>query len=257
VARAKLEMVAASAPETPVIVNADDPVLLRETRQLRADPVTFAIDADATYRPSSIETTEVGRQRVQIENHVFELALFGRHQVYNLLAAYAAFRTLGLDFGDVDTAGLTFTTAPMRGQTLEHHGVTFFADCYNANPDSVRSGLASFGATPVAGRRVVILGDMLELGDASPGFHREAGRQAAAIGPDLLILVGAQSVSAATAARESGLPDSTVRHYDSAEECADDLLAALQPGDTVYIKGSRGIALEKIISHWEQKGGKR
>lgn len=257
VARAKLEMVAASSPDTPVIVNADDTVLLNETRQLRPEPITFAIDTDAEFKPSLIKTAEDGGQRVTIDGHVFELALFGRHQVYNLLAAFAAFKTVDLDFGDVDTAGLTFTTAPMRGESVVCHGVTFFVDCYNANPNSVRSGLASFGTMPVSGRRIVILGDMLELGDASPAYHREAGRQAAAIEPDLLVLVGPQSSPTADAARDADLPDSSVRHYETADACASDILSVLEPGDTVYIKGSRGIALEKIVSQWEQKGGER
>ncbi|HVP07236.1 MAG TPA: cyanophycin synthetase, partial [Candidatus Acidoferrum sp.] len=178
------------------------------------------------------------------------------HQVYNLMAAYAVARTLGYRFDAVNTESIAFETAPMRGQTVTSRGVTFIVDCYNANPESVALGLTSLADYPVTGRRIIILGDMLELGDQSVKLHESIGTLLAKEDFDHVALVGPMSKHTAVSARANGVPKKKIAEFDSARDCAQAMLTFLHAGDLVYVKGSRGIGLEVILQSWEQAGGK-
>ena len=255
VAHAKLEMVRMSPKDTPVIINADDPVLVSETARVREDVITFGIKNDATYKPSEITTGADGATVVEIEGNRFRLPLFGRHHVYNLLAAYAIVRTLGYDLSNADTEAIALGTAPMRGEVLVIGGATIIADCYNANPDSVRSVLKSFDELPDDRRRVIVLGDMLELGETEEKYHREIGTLLARTRFDKLVLVGPRCRFTLAAAMEAGLPEYRARHYDDAAACAADVATIFGDNTLALVKGSRGIGLEKVINAWKNLKG--
>jgi UDP-N-acetylmuramoyl-tripeptide--D-alanyl-D-alanine ligase len=253
VAQAKLELVKVVSQDEPVILNADDAVLMAEAKKIRNKFTTFAIDAKADFRPDKFETTDNGTTQVSIEGHTFQLPLVGKHQVYNLVAAYALFRTLGFSFERVDTSRIPLGTAPWRGQIVRRGSVTFLADCYNANPDSVKAGLKAYFDTPGGKRRVVILGDMLELGKSAEEYHREVGRLLAGHVFDLAVFVGDLSRHAMKEAVASGVPKGNVRHYRDAHECSHAMKRFLSDGDFVYVKGSRGVGLEAVLDAFEQK----
>jgi len=248
VARAKLELVRRADASVPVILNADDPVLMSEAKKIRSDYITFALDNEADYTVDDIAITDNGATAVTIDGRRFLLPLIGRHQVSNLLAAYAAFATLGYSFEGVDTEAIRFDTPPMRGQRVTKHDMTFIADCYNANPESVRAGLAAFFEMTVPGRRVVILGDMLELGEKSRDYHREAGERLAQYDFDLAITVGPLSQEIISGAIAQGNPKNIFHHFDNSHDAADAVRALLHEGDFVYLKGSRGIELENVLN---------
>jgi UDP-N-acetylmuramyl pentapeptide synthase len=249
-------MVENSPPEVPVIVNGDDALLLSETKRRRERPITFAVEGPADFKPDRIDPDEsTNETTVTIEGHRFRLALFGRYQVYNLLAAYAAIRTLGYSMETVDTEAINLETAAMRGEEVSRGGVTFVADCYNANPDSVASGLQSFAGRPHAGRKVIILGDMLELGPASEDYHRRAGRLAAQLDFGLLIFVGPLSAGACEAALGEGVPTTRAHHFETVAGVAAVMDGLLKEGDLVFVKGSRGVGLEALIESRPPEGG--
>ncbi len=248
VARAKLELVTAVSREVPLIVNADDPVLMQETRRIRSHPITFAVAGKADFTVQTVEEKPVGGSRVVIDELVFHLPLVGRHQVSNLLAAYAVCRTLGYRFADVNTESLVFETAPMRGQLVRVNGVTLFADCYNANPVSVKAGLEAFFALSGGRRRIVILGDMLELGAQSVAYHEEMGRALSTYQFDLAVFVGNLSRHAMSGLRAAGGQDRKVRFYETAEGCSREMAGYFVDGDFVFLKGSRGIGLEVVMA---------
>lgn len=254
VARAKLELVKAASEDVPVIVNADDAVLMAEVQKLRGNLITFAIDGKADFTPESIEREDKGTTLVTIDSHTFRLPLVGKHQVYNLLAAYAAFRTLGFTFKNIDTLLLPLGTAPMRGQIIQKNGIIFFADCYNANPDSVKAALEAFFETPGGKRRIVILGDMLELGAGGATFHREIGRVLSKHSFNLAVFVGDLSKHTMREVLSSGMEKHKVRHYDNSHECARSMLEYFRENDFVFVKASRGIGLEAVIDAVEQIG---
>jgi UDP-N-acetylmuramoyl-tripeptide--D-alanyl-D-alanine ligase len=120
-------------------------------------------------------------------------------------------------------------------------GGTLIADCYNANPLAMAAALADLAGRP--GRRVAVLGDMLELGPEEERYHREVGEEAARLGVEVLVAVGPRAAWCADAA-DGGAE--TLR-YAGVEEAAEALPALLRPGDVVLLKGSRGMALERLI----------
>lgn len=246
VAQAKLEMVTASAVTIPLVINADDELLKREANKVHKSPVTFAIDSEADFKPSSIEASESG-SRVTINQDSFAIEMFGRHAVYNLLAAYAAVRTLGYDFNKTDTSKIKLAAAPMRGETVNKGGVKIINDAYNANPESVKAGLEAFGNMPAAGRRLLILGDMLELGHRAEKFHRELGNLLAKYEFSFAIVIGDWSRAVLEGARQAGVSANKLRSFRNAEEAASGIGELVRPGDVVYVKGSRGVHLERII----------
>ncbi|MBD3403573.1 hypothetical protein GF420_11805, partial [candidate division GN15 bacterium] len=254
VAKEKLSLLEGS-PDARLIVNADNAILMAEAAKTGREIVTFGIDNEADWRPDSIESDREGNTRVVIEGNPFRVPLFGRHQVSNLLAAYAITRELGYSFKDVNTGSITLSTAPLRGERLELHGVTIIADCYNANPDSVTAGLRSLTRLQRSGRLFVVLGDMLELGEHSRDYHRQVGTLLATLDYDRVLLVGPLSTAILDGALEGGASPSRLTHYETADACADILTDELGAGDLLYVKGSRGIGLEKLIDHWRKYGG--
>ncbi len=252
VARAKFEMVDAGSPDMRIVINADDPVLVAEARKHSRSIVTFGILNPATFTAENVEILRDGSSLVTIEGHRFRSNLFGKHQVYNILAGYAVARTLGYSFDSTNTEKIAFSSAPMRGQIIPCAGVTFIADCYNANPDSVKLGLESFSLIPESGRRVLILGDMLELGEKAEQYHREIGRKLANIRFDLAVLVGPVSAYTLMAAIDAGVPSPRLKHFADAATCAREMLGMIQAGDLVYVKGSRGIGLEVVLNEYQK-----
>jgi UDP-N-acetylmuramoyl-tripeptide--D-alanyl-D-alanine ligase len=235
-----------------MIINADDEILMARARALGRELITFGVRNDAHFYPTVVEHDD-SAVIVTMDGVRFRLPLFGSYQVYNLLAAYALARTLGYDFAQVDTMAIELATSDMRGQTVTRSGITFVADCYNANPESVRVGLQSFAEMDVAGRKVVILGDMLELGVEEVSYHKEMGRQLAAIEFDRAIFVGPLSRYAIDSAVEAGADEDKLTHFESADECAKEIEQILKPGDLVYLKASRGIGLENVLNRFAEE----
>ena len=248
VARAKFEMVEFGPADLKIIINADDPVLMAEARKHPNSIVTFGIHNPATYAAENLQILEDGSSIVTVERKRFRSKLFGKHQVYNILAAYAVARTLGYRFDSIETESIEFSSAPMRGQIVSYGGATFIADCYNANPESVRLGLESFGQVPGSRRRIIVLGDMLELGETSEQYHLQIGRQLAEIKFDFAALVGPESRHTLQAAKQAGIAPSKLMHFDTAVSCAHALVKSIRPGDLVFVKGSRGIGLEAVLA---------
>ncbi len=169
----------------------------------------------------------------------------GRHQVINALLAIALAAELGLSPEDARAGLAAFTPPPMRLQVHECRGVRFLNDAYNANPDSTRAALETLGCLPASGRRIAVLGDFAELGDAAESAHRETGRLAADLPIDLLVAVGVHAPATALSARQHGL--------DNVLECATleaarlCLAGLLRAGDIVLLKASRSAGLERLL----------
>ena len=246
VAQAKLEIVTESDSNIPLVINADDKLLIESAEKVYENLVTFAINNDADFKPRSIESTEYG-SAVTIGQETFAVNMFGRHAVYNLLAAYAAVKTLGYEFGKINTLQIKLAPAPMRGEIVNKGGVKIINDSYNANPESFKAGLEAFKSMPAKGRRILILGDMLELGQRSEKFHRELGNSLAKYEFVFAIVVGDWCRAVLEGARQAGVSVSMLRSFKNADEAASGIGELIKSGDVVYVKGSRGVHLEKII----------
>ena len=255
VARAKLEIVSSEQSDCPLIVNADDQLLVEEANKVKSSLITFAIDARADFKVDSFEKIDDSKQNITIDGKSFRLNSLGRHQVYNFLAAYAAVRTLGYDFKDAVTEQIELSPAPMRGETLELNRIRIINDAYNANPDSVKAGLEAFESLAHTGRRVLILGDMLELGDEAAKYHEKLGESLKNFNFELALLVGPLSGAVANGAVRAGIDKEKLVGFADSSAAASEVLNLLKHGDLVYIKGSRGIGLEKIIDVLDSKKG--
>ncbi|HEY1449420.1 MAG TPA: UDP-N-acetylmuramoyl-tripeptide--D-alanyl-D-alanine ligase [Solirubrobacteraceae bacterium] len=233
IAAAKAELIAGMAPGSTVVVPVGDPLL---QPHLRAElkTVTFGEHADVTLG----QVLSVGRVLIRAHGRELELqpSFAQEHNLRNLLAASAAALALGVE----PSGPLHVRFSALRGERLElADGVVVINDCYNANPMSMRAAIDDLAKTAPA-RRVAVLGDMLELGRESERLHREIGLYAAEQGLDVLLTVGPL---AAEMRREFEGESYAVGNAGAAAELLQTLLGA---GDTVLVKGSRGVGLEHV-----------
>ncbi len=193
-------------------------------------------------------STPCGRRKVLVPQP-------GTAGLYNSLAAIASGIALNLSIDKIISGISSYSPPTGRMCIKKTESLTILDDAYNANPDSMRSSIDVL--SKVQGRKICILGDMLELGAESPFFHSEVGAYAASHGASLVLCVGDLSAWICSGANE--LCPGTAFHYADCDELLSKLPALLQPGDTVLVKASHGIHLEKI-SAWlsdysfEQKG---
>ena len=173
------------------------------------------------------------------------LPAIGRHNVYNALAAIGVGWELGLTADEITAGILTFQAGSMRQQIQRIGSYTVINDAYNASPLSMASALDTLRQV-AQGRMVAVLGDMLELGKVAVDAHRRIGKLAAEQGVQLVITVGSLAKNIAEAARESGVDH--VVACENHQQAAQELNARLQPGDTVLIKGSRGMKMEQLVN---------
>lgn len=177
----------------------------------------------------------------------------GLHNVLNALAAFCVGVQAGLDRERVAEALRWYQPAGMRQRIVSCRNVTVIEDCYNASPDSMTAALSILVRLPCRGKRIAVLGDMLELGDLSCEAHKNLGRQVAERKVDLLLCFGEQSRLTVEEAKACKMQESY--HFDSKEALCDCLLSRIRPGDLLLCKGSRSMAMEQVLqqlySRWE------
>jgi len=172
------------------------------------------------------------------------LPALGRHSVHNALAAAAVGVAAGLDSASIVRGLARGFRAPHRTQLLRAGEWRILDDSYNAAPDSMAAALELLGSLP--GRRVAVLGEMLELGQGSHEAHLEVGRRAAEL-TDRLVVVGSGAAEIATGAAGAGMAPESVTLVADRDAAVELLLAELRPGDTVLVKASRGAALDLVV----------
>jgi UDP-N-acetylmuramoyl-tripeptide--D-alanyl-D-alanine ligase len=176
------------------------------------------------------------------------LNLPGEHNVQNALAAVAAASLFGVSPEDCQGALAGFQPLPQRSEILTlPGGVTIINDCYNSNPLAMEKMLEALAAWPLAQRRIVVAGEMLELGPTSPELHRQVGRKCSSSGVDWLVAVQGDARYFLEGAAEAGLAEEHGRFFPSARDAADFCRTLLQPGDVALVKGSRGVHLETVV----------
>lgn len=260
IARAKAELVDGMKPGGVAVLNADDPLVvgMRERRDDIA-VISFGVESGASVKAREIAAVSAyGGSRFVLEtpdgDAEVKLPLIGRHNVYNALAAAAVAHYFGVAPEQIASRLATSEPSKMRGELIRFaNGVTVIDDSYNSNPQallqSVRAMLdvADSGSSGF-GRRVVVAGEMLELGDHGPDLHRKCGREIAAMGIDVLIGVrGLASELVAGAVERSGSAARLTSFCETPEEAAEILVAGALPGDVILVKGSRGVRMEIVV----------
>lgn len=181
-----------------------------------------------------------GRERVRVP-------LLGCHNLYNALSALAICVELGVSVEAAAERLRGFVGPPMRMKKQRIGDWLVIDDAYNANPGSMKAAIKTLASLSITGRRIIVLGDMLELGDASEELHRDVGRSLACGHFDLVAGVGTKAQAILDGALERGLREEQLLRYADTEHCALDLPARLEPHDTILIKGSRRMALERVV----------
>ncbi len=246
--KAKCEIFEGMDSTGVAVLNGDDPYLRTLKGTLKQKAVWFGIEhAGCDVRAEHIRTTPEGTS-FAIGTSEFFLPIAGRHNVYNALAAYCVGKQFGLDDGAIAQGFLQYAPDGIR-QTVRQRedGVTVITDCYNASPQSVMAALDVLHAH-TGSRKIAVLGDMAELGDAAPLYHYETGIYFGKTGADMLVAVGPLSKHTAAGARDFGVPKEQVRQFGQNAQAAKFLKQALKPGDTVLIKGSRCMKMEEIAN---------
>jgi UDP-N-acetylmuramoyl-tripeptide--D-alanyl-D-alanine ligase len=232
-----------------LFVNGDDEWTGKAVERTRAAVVRVGLVAGNDWHARGLRLDNQG-VRFQVDGPKADLAgeyrihLLGRHQVVNALFAIAIGMELGLSRAEV-ARGLAECRPPkMRLELWEHGGVRVLDDAYNANADSVVAALQTLRELPCKGRRVAVLGDMVELGAHSEAGHEEIGRRAAELGVGQLFAVGKMAPVMARAARGAGL--NRVFELEDVETAAAAVKSFVKSGDVVLLKASRATRLERI-----------
>jgi UDP-N-acetylmuramoyl-tripeptide--D-alanyl-D-alanine ligase len=251
VARAKRELLENLAPNGTVIVNNDNEHVVRISRDFDGRKVTYGVENDADYRATNIRERGLLGTRFTLvaeeTSRELELALPGRHNLDNLLAAIATARAVGISWSGIERGVAEVKPAYHRGIVIPWREATIYDDTYNSNPYALARTLELMTQADVGGRRIAVIGDMLELGEEELQFHRDAGRQIPK-SIDVVIGVGTRSQALLDGAREAGFAEANLRHFTDAEAAGAFLRAFVQPGDLVLIKGSRGVGLDKAVA---------
>ena len=249
IARAKRELVEAIDAGGTVILNADDPnvIAMKDYVKDGVNVITFGIDNDADFKAENIitnATSTIFTLKYKGKEYVADFPVLGRHNVSNALAAFAAAKNLGLNKEDIRTGLATLATTKMRFEIVDRDGVQIINDAYNASPASMRVALQTT-ADIAKGRKIAVLGDMLELGKISEKAHYEIGEEVVKNNFEVLITFGELGKFIAEGARAAGLKQVFIS--DTHEEAAKYVVQVLKKGDTVLFKGSRGMKMERII----------
>ncbi len=248
VERAKGELLEALPAGGTAVLNADDPIVTRMDRRTAARAVRYGFDDSADVRATDVTSSGADGMAFRLQTAVGERAIrvptLGRLSVHNAAAAAAVGLAAGLSLESIGTALEGGWAAPHRVELVRLRGVTVIDDSYNASPGSVAAALELLAGLP--GRRVAVLGEMLELGDAHDSGHRAVGEAAAAIA-ELVVVVGAGAGGIAAGAADAGLDLGRIHAVADADEALDVLRPRLRDGDVVLVKASRGIGLDRLV----------
>jgi UDP-N-acetylmuramoyl-tripeptide--D-alanyl-D-alanine ligase len=251
VANAKAELIEGMKPGGTAVLNADDPRVLAMRELVNGTTLTFGVDNEADVTARDIRFERFGETRFTLTTPEgaakVSFPLNGCHNILNALAAAAVGHNYGMSVGDIASALSAVVAPPQRGEVMRFSaGFTVVNDSYNSNPDALLSMVETLVRGSANGsRRIVIAGEMLELGPNEREMHRDAGRKIAAFGVDRLIGVRGLASEIVDAARSAGLSDAAFAK--DSDEAAVMLDQAVRPGDVVLVKGSRGVRTEKVI----------
>lgn len=248
---AKAELVEGLKPGGTAVLNADDPLVIGMCERHEGKVVTYGIDHPADVSAADLEMKRFGETSFTLKMPDGEarvsLAFSGMHNISNALAAAAAGYCFGMTADEIAEALGMVAPPPQRGEVIRFlEGFTVINDSYNSNPDALLKMVNTLvEGAPDAGRKIVVAGEMLELGSEEAEIHRETGRKLAKAGIDKLIGVRGLAKDMVEAANEAGLEDAS---FAEDSEAAGGIVSELvREGDVVLVKGSRGVRTERVI----------
>jgi len=257
VAAMKAELIEGLKPEGVAVLNADDELVMKMKSKTNRPVLTFGVQNAADVTAKEIDTSRFGSIRFQLRTPLgqaaAELPMTGGHNLMNALAAAAVATALKVKPELIAAALKTAKPPKMRGEVLDFAGgFTVVDDSYNSNPRSLLSMVRTLAeARSRVRRRIVIAGEMLELGPDSPQMHREAGHKIAELGIEVLWGVRGFAQDIIAGARDRGL--TATRFFESSEEAAAAIVNEVREGDLILVKGSRSVETDKVVAALKQR----
>jgi UDP-N-acetylmuramoyl-tripeptide--D-alanyl-D-alanine ligase len=255
IARAKYELVESLPSNGTAVLNADDEYVSQFGRDFQGNVLTYGTKPAADIRAENVKS--LGTQGSQFDvviagtRETARLQLVGDHNILNALAAVGVGLARGMKLPETIAALATLAPADKRGQVLQLGNITVVNDCYNSNPTALKAMVEALAGMKAA-RRIVVAGEMLELGPAGEEMHRAAGREVAEQKIDVLVGVRGQAQAMVESARGNGIQAIFVA---SPEEAAEWLARETRDGDVVLLKASRGVKLERALERWRELCG--
>ncbi len=254
IARAKYELIESLPANGTAVLNADDEYVSQFGRDFKGKVVTYGLAATCTVRAEKVLSCGERGSALDImargERAHATLPLVGSHNVHNALAAVGVALELGIELAEAVSALAGLVPADKRGQVVRIGNITVINDCYNSNPKALAAMVDALAAMP-AKRRIVVAGEMLELGPLGEEMHRESGRHIAEKGIDVLVGVRGLAAEMVGAARESGVSSEFVA---TPEDAGRWLARETRDGDVVLLKASRGVKLESALEQLSASG---
>ncbi len=256
--KAKLEILNGMETDSPLIVNGDDPHLAPIKKSFERPVYLYGMEnEDCDFRAVDISEKDGSTSFVLVWNDTLtnrecisysiklEIPCVGSHNVMNATAAFAVGILNGLTPEEIYSALKKYKPDGMRQNIVRKGDNTVIIDCYNASPDSMKATLRVLSGMECKGRKIAVLGDMLELGEASERLHRLVGDQVSEYRPDMLFCYGREAAFIADQAKKSGI---NVFSSENKEEVTEKIKQYIKSEDTILFKASRGMKLEEIIN---------
>ena len=255
IARAKYELIEGLPSNGTAILNADDEYVSQFGRDFRGKVIMYGLKSTADVRAENIQPRAPLGSTFDVMVHgcreSASLALIGRHNVHNALAAVAVGIERGMTPSEAVDALATLNPADKRGQVLQLGNITVINDCYNSNPKALNAMVDALAGMP-GKRKIVVAGEMLELGESSAELHRQSGEHIAEKKVDRLLGVRGMAEEIVNAAKARG---SAADFVDSPEGAGEWLARETRDGDVVLLKASRGVKLERALETWQRIAG--
>lgn len=255
-ADAKAELFEQLAAQGLAVVNGDDPFADSLIAKTSARTLKVGLGKQNDLQAVSVQQTSDGIA-FQIEGTVFLIPVQGTHFVYAALFAIAIGKTLGLSNQDLVKSLREFTTVAGRCQIQQIGHWTIIDDSYNSSPVSMKAACQILKDWSGTGKRILVMGDMLELGVESKRYHQEIGELIAESGIDLLFACGKEADAVVQGAVSANLSRDRIVQAADVEELQSEVLSCLEAGDVVLVKGSRGMRMERLISYLNQQSSEQ
>jgi UDP-N-acetylmuramoyl-tripeptide--D-alanyl-D-alanine ligase len=250
IARAKCEIVdGMGGRDGFLMVNGDDNLLMKKAKHIHKNLVVFGFSSGCDIRGRHERISE-DRTIFEVDSVEYELSMAGRHYVYSALMALYLGRYFGVQDADISRALRSLRPVALRGTVEIKSGAKFIVDCYNANPSSMRNAITLLGDVARKSRTVAIVGDMLELGKYSKRLHTTLGKELAEAKVDRVLAVGNFAEIVAAGAIKAGMKSANVCVAQNSAQALDAAKDIVKSGDTVLLKGSRGVRLETVFENW-------
>jgi len=252
IAAAKAELIEGLKPEGIAVLNADDALVMKMREKHSGRVLTFGIENAADVSATDIDAGSLGRISFRLRTPLGEahasLHMSGRHNLSNALAAAAVGTSFDLPTEEIAAALKTAQSPKMRGEIFDFAaGFTVIDDSYNSNPRSLLNMVRTMADAGQSRKRLILIaGEMLELGPDEASLHRAAGREIAANGVNEIWGVRGLAKEIVAGAEEAGV--TATKFFNSSEEAATEIVKEVKEGDLILVKGSRGVATEKVVN---------